>query len=277
MSKSKQYSVKLTKAHIQVIDKALDIWNKMTLGMVDGALKEMFPRITKKNRDVLVKHFSCLDGPPDRSRYTGITLSDCFSGQWCTCKFTEKELMAITKALEAYERFRMGQVNTALDIYFDYKFLAYNTREDTHRAVRAILFPKLAYTASYGIGNKEVGDGNLAYEIYKVFGQFLAVTRNGGFFDSAFVNFQGPLQVTKEPFPVVLDFKPYKDVPIPKKLHKEIKEFAKKKNWWGMWELIDKNIKKKLYTCEKTEVIIDEMVVRCHKPQRKPEVTDVQK
>ena len=277
MSKSKQYAVKLTKAHIQVIDKALDIWNKMTLGMVDGALKEMFPRITKKNSDFIVKHFSCLDGPPDRSRCIDRQPIPYFTSQWYTCEFMEEELRKITKALEAYERFRMGQVNTALDIYFDYKFLAYNTRENTHRAVRAILFPKLAYTASYGIGNKEVGDGNLAYEIYKVLDQFLAVTRNGGFFDSAFVNFQGPLQVTKEPFPVVLDFKPYKDVPIPKKMHKEIKEFAKKKNWWGMWELIDKNIKKKLYTCEKTEVIIDEMVVRCHKPERKSEVKDVQK
>lgn len=265
----KKYPVKLTKAHIQVINKVVSIWNHMQLHFVGLALKEMYPRISKKNRDDAVIAFSWLDGPPDRSRCIAISLSDCFSGQWCTCKFTEDELRSITKALEAYERFRLGQVNTALDIYYDYMVLDYEIRENTHKAVRAILFPNLSPNASYGIGNKEVGDGNLAYEIYKVLGQFLAVTRNNGFFDSAFVNFQDPMQYTNEPFPVVLDFKPYKDIPIPKNMHKKIKHLVELENWKDLWEMIDANIKNKLLKCERMEMITKEMVVRCHKPEKK--------
>jgi len=196
--------------------------------------------------------------------------------------FTDKQLSLIQSALEILYRLRSGQVGMAMDIvYFD-KGLSWDEQQDIERFIRDIVFngekdrsapanEPTAYSAAFGVGNKEIGEGNLAYEIEKTIRQYLSVKKNNGYWE---VNcgFYDPLKITDEPLPEIEGFNKWIDFPLTVAQSKKILRHYTKKDYLKMWQEYDK-LELDLPKCEKREIIpIDaekKVVIRCHKPQKK--------
>lgn len=154
-----------------------------------------------------------------------------------TITFDDKHLPVIIKALEAYERFKMGQVDYFLDIVSD-NDISYEDRQEIHKLVRAKMFPKLEHSQSYGIGNKEVGDGQIAYEISKVLENYVSVKRNDGYWGNG-TNFYEPLKYSELPLPVVHGFKKYIDFIIDLKYYDSLAPCINNGDFRTAWKVID--------------------------------------
>lgn len=176
-----------------------------------------------------------------------------------TVKLTDNHLKVINKALETYYRLKSGQVSIALDTAYDYA-INYDDALDIEYRVRQILpkYKNMHPNASFGVGNKEIGDANIAYEIKKTFEEYLAVTNNDGYYGNG-VNFNGPLKVSDEPLPVVTNFKNYKDYPLNREQSTKIVELIDKKDADKVWQYIH-TLDLGLPKADKLEIVYDKFV-----------------
>lgn len=191
-----------------------------------------------------------------------------------TVEFQEEHLNVIIRALEVYQRLRLGQVDYALSEAFDH-CIAYEDRKECHNFVRDRLFkdPELKgnYNASWGIFNQEkVGDATMAYEIYKVLNRYKSIKNNDGWSDWG-RSFDKVHSHTGVPLPEVQNFIDYKLFKVPKRLWKKI-DAAHAKDWnrevWeDVWKSIDKAMPK-LPKGEKSELVDDcfSWYVKIHSP-----------
>ena len=176
-----------------------------------------------------------------------------------TIEFDERHISTLLKALETYQRLKLGQIDYALDEAFGYS-LAYEDKKEIHNCARKYLFKGTDLennpNCSYGIYSKEAGDATMAYEIYKVLGRYKAFKDNDGWaeytrrFDKLFSH-------TGVPLPVVQGAIEHKDFKIPKRLWKKLDEAYANKDitdWGKVWGLIDKAMPN-LPKGEKSEIV----------------------
>jgi len=193
-----------------------------------------------------------------------------------TVELQEEHIPTVLKALEVYQRLKLGQVNIALDEAFGYS-LAYEDKQEIHNCARKYLFKDTDLennpNVSYGIYNQEkVGDATMAYEIYKVLGRYKAFKDNDGWADYT-RRFDKPHSHTGVPLPVVQGAIEHKNFKIPKKLWKKIANAIENKDtadWSDIWKSIDKAMPK-LPRGEKSEIfggdfISDGYYVKVHSP-----------
>jgi hypothetical protein len=183
-----------------------------------------------------------------------------------TVELQEEHIPTILKALEVYQRLKLGQIDTALDEAFGYS-LAYEDKQEIHNCARKYLFKGTDLennpNVSYGIYNQEkVGDATMAYEIYKVLGRYRAITNNDGWSDWG-RSFDKVHQHTNVPLPVVQNFVDYKLFKVPKRLWKKIdaayNDTENNADWSDIWKSIDKAMPK-LPRGEKSEIICSNFI-----------------
>ena len=188
-----------------------------------------------------------------------------------TVEFQEEHISVIIRALEVYQRLRLGQVDYALSEAFDWR-LDYDQKQAIHNFARKILFPEFDNpNASYGIYNQEkVGDATLGYEVQKTLGRYKSIKNNDGWSDWG-RSFDKVHNHTGIPLPEVQNFIDYKLFKIPKRLWKKI-DAANAKDWnrevWeDVWKSIDKAMPK-LPKGEKSELVDDcnGWYVKVHSP-----------
>ena len=181
-----------------------------------------------------------------------------------TLQLTDNHLRTIQNALECYYRLRSGQIGMALEEVYPDKMLSWDEKENIESLIKEVVFPTsdslpselakcrpgLSRNEAFGVGQKALGDANVAYELYGTIRQYLAVQRNDGWFGCN-CSFDDPLEVSEEPLPVIVGFDKTKLFPIPKKLQKRVGAYFKgcdeetvtKKQAWDIWDLLDKEMK----------------------------------
>ena len=168
-------------------------------------------------------------------------------------EFDDKHLSTLTTALEIYSRLRGGQIKFAFDSAFWDKDLSYQDGEVLESFVRTIVFQKDKLlmenkNAYYGIGCKEMKDGDVAWEIKKVIEQYKHYQRNDGFRRICDVSGDGAMQISDVPVPRILEsngyWKPQKSFIIPKRYQKYIDASMKIKKYSDVWSVVDKAFKK---------------------------------
>jgi len=117
--------------------------------------------------------------------------------KYVTIKCTEKQAMLIEVALDTLSRMTCGQLHTIIDgmsvikgkyIAVDSsknltltrisnalqnlcndngKMCGYQLGSHVSNLIKPLLFPELESNSSYGVGHKEIGDAQIAYEIVK--------------------------------------------------------------------------------------------------------------
>lgn len=196
-------------------------------------------------------------------------------------KLSDQHLSTIIKALEVYYRLKSGQIQIALNTAYDYD-LSYKAVDAAQEFVRGLLpeFKDFDRNSSYGVGAKELGDANIAYEINKTFQEYLSVKKNDGYYGYT-VDFHGPLKVSDEPLPVIREHKPYKDFPLNRRQSEKVLQLVDKQDTKNVWKLID-SFELDLPTGEKSEIVLGvfdgeeatyggvntRIIVRIHKPQK---------
>jgi hypothetical protein len=169
-------------------------------------------------------------------------------------EFDEKHLSTLITALEVYSRLRGGQIKFAFDNAFWDKDLSYHDGEVLESFVRTIVFHKDKLlrenrNAYYGIGCKEMKDGDVAWEIKKVIEQYKHYQRNDGFRRICDVSGDGAMQISDVPVPRIIDYngywKPQKSFIIPKRYQKYIDASMKIEKYSDVWSVVDKAFKKK--------------------------------
>ncbi len=169
-------------------------------------------------------------------------------------EFDEKHLSTLITALEVYSRLRGGQIKFAFDNAFWDKDLSYHDGEVLESFVRTIVFHKDKLlrenrNAYYGIGCKEMKDGDVAWEIKKVIEQYKHYQRNDGFRRICDVSGDGAMQISDVPVPRIIDYngywKPQKSFIIPKRYQKYIDASLKIEKYSDVWSVVDKAFKKK--------------------------------
>jgi hypothetical protein len=188
-----------------------------------------------------------------------------------TIEFQKEHIPTILKALECYQRMKLGQFDYAIDEAFGWK-LDHDARQEIHNCARKHLFPEFENNpnVSYGIYNQEkVGDATMAYEIYKVLNRYKAITNNGGWSDWG-RSFDKVHSHTGIDLPVVQNFVDYKLFKVPQRLWKKLDatlnvDYAG--DWNNIWKSIDKAMPN-LPKGEKSELISepDSWYVKVHSP-----------
>jgi hypothetical protein len=194
-----------------------------------------------------------------------------------TIEFQNEHIPTILKALEVYQRIKLGQIDYALDEAFGWK-LEHEAKREIHNCARKHLFPEFENNPniSYGIYNQEkVGDATMAYEIYKVLGRYRAITNNDGWSDWG-RSFDKVHSHTGIDLPVVQNFVDYKLFKIPKRLWGKIDSAhsnSDKADWNAVWKAIDKTMPN-LPKGEKSELVDDcfSWYVKVHSPIKPKEV-----
>jgi hypothetical protein len=104
-------------------------------------------------------------------------------------------------ALDLYSRVRMGQFHQIVHIFLPYRNFDCVVAERFLTMAREEIFPELDRNAYYGIFNREVGDGQVTWDIYQVIRHAMAWHRNpnGGWT----VDFDEPMVASNEPLPSV--------------------------------------------------------------------------
>ena len=177
-----------------------------------------------------------------------------------TIEFQNEHIPTILKALEVYQRLKLGQIDIALDEAFGYS-LAYEDKKEIHNCARKYLFKGTDLennpNVSYGIYNQEkVGDATMAYEIYKVLRRYKAFKDNDGWADWS-RSFDKPHSHTGVPLPIVQGAIEHKDFKIPKRLWKRLDEAYANKDtadWKKIWDSIDRAMPN-LPRGEKSEIV----------------------
>lgn len=200
-----------------------------------------------------------------------------------TIEFQKEHIPVILKALECYQRMKLGQFDYAIDEAFGWK-LDHDARQEIHNCARKHLFPEFGGNpnVSYGIYNQEkVGDATMAYEIYKVLTRYRAITNNDGWSDWG-RSFDKVHSHTGVPLPEVQGFIDYKDFKIPKKLWKKINDAVyyqlvggDEPDWKKVWEVVDKAMPNRPKG-EKSEIVEvgEGWVLRVHSPIKPKELEE---
>jgi hypothetical protein len=196
-----------------------------------------------------------------------------------TIEFDERHISTLLKALEVFQRLKLGQIDYALDEAFGWK-LNHEASSEIHRCARKHLFPEFENNPniSYGIYNQEkVGDATMAYEIYKVLGRYRAITNNDGWSDWG-RSFDKVHSHTGVPLPVVQNFIDYKLFKIPKRLWRRIDATLDPMygdDWGNIWKAIDKAMPN-LPKGEKSEVYSDsgEWYIKVYSPIKPKELEE---
>ena len=179
-----------------------------------------------------------------------------------TIEFQKEHIPTILKALECYQRMKLGQFDYALEEAFGWE-VDRDKIQAIHNYARQHLFPEFENNpnVSYGIYNQEkVGDATMAYEIYKVLTRYRAITNNDGWSDWG-RSFDKPFSHTGVPLPEVQNFIDYKLFKVPQRLWSKIDSAQTKgdtADWNAVWKAIDKAMPK-LPKGEKSELVDD-----CH-------------
>lgn len=198
-----------------------------------------------------------------------------------TIKFSDHHLPVLLAALEAYERFRINQPQTALELIFPKECLdaGWGKIAEICEPFQKTFFPDHPTNGGPGICSERAGDARIAYEIQKVVEQYVALKKSGGWFGST-RDFDGPLlNPSGLPFPKVkgLDEMQYKDFLVPDLFQLSVETYATNKDYENLWKIIDETMPD-LPRGEKMEVVNKFMDdngdfslwhVRVHKP-RKP-------
>lgn len=187
-------------------------------------------------------------------------------------ELTEKQAQIVQMALEIYSRMRMGQFGIALDEAFMDKSLHWDEREQVETYLKSKFFPELSKNSYYGITSDKTGkDAGIAYEIRQTIRQYMAVKRNDGCYDWT-NDYDDPLKVSEEPLPTIEGFVKWKEVPVPKKIQRDVIDFYTNKKYKEMWDLIIPTLK---YKGARYELIYSNVYedkegpsVRIHRPEK---------
>lgn len=170
-----------------------------------------------------------------------------------TITFDERQLPILVRALEAFTRFRSGQITMALDeIYADKqtKMLMnhasnYNNDDDKdiENLIRKVYFKDLKHAnESFGVGGLGFG-GDEAYTISKTIRQYQAYERNEGYAGFG-VDFNGVIGKYGEyEKPEIKGFSTRKFFRAPKSIQKQLEDLIEVGNFGGAFDLIDKKFK----------------------------------
>lgn len=158
----------------------------------------------------------------------------------------EEHISVINRALEVYQRLKMGQIKYALDEAFDFS-IDYDDAMCIERFVRGFLFSDLSANASYGIYNQEkVGDATLAYELYKTFKQYKYFKRTDGWRDGWGCDASGNIGEKSNsgvPYAVIKNFSTEKFFPFPKRQQKKVFDLFTEEKYTELWEMGKKYMK----------------------------------
>jgi hypothetical protein len=172
--------------------------------------------------------------------------------QKVTITFDERQLPILVRALEAFTRFRSGQITMALDeIYADKQTKALNNKDYNHiddnkdieNLIRKVYFKDLKYAnESFGVGGLGFG-GDEAYTISKTLRQYLAYERNDGYAGFG-VDFDGVIGKYGEyDKPEIHGFSTRKFFKAPKSLQEKLANLIDKHAYKDAFDLIDKKWK----------------------------------
>jgi hypothetical protein len=167
-----------------------------------------------------------------------------------TVTFDERHLPVIVRALECFTRLRAGQIDYALDeVYMDK--LCKSDGHGGHKidhvdiqrvedVIRQTFFPELGAHRgrAYGVGQYGNG-GEEAYEISKVFRQYLAYERNDGYAGFG-VDYNSPCKYSDIPLPKITGFDTRKFFKAPKKIQKALEDLYDTKQYIECFKLIEK-------------------------------------
>ena len=218
-------------------------------------------------------------------------------------RLTKPQMGIISRALEIFERAQMGQFKIALEQIFEYErdneyrknlktpnWDEYNALENI---IKTTIFASdntaQRPNSYFGItGSSE--SAKIAYEIEKTIGQFLAVEREDGYWGDGWGRqYDDPLKLSKEPLPEVVEFKKYKDYPIPQKHYKKLRELHCGKKFSKMWDVVDEYIPKDIKAGGSIEIYpfsnklapkdingnhFEDIVIRIWKPSKKEIIED---
>lgn len=210
-------------------------------------------------------------------------------------KLTKNQLGVIARALEAFERAQLGQFKMSLEQIFEFEVdeeYRKNLKQpnwDEYQALEQIIKTTIFTRESdvqrphtyFGI-TQASESAKISYEIQKVIQQFLFVENNDGFWDD-YRTCDDPLTISKEPIPEVVDFKKYKDFPIPEKEWKKLREKWGEGDISAMWEITKKYIPEnvegdrleiypfsnKLAPKDMAGNLMDDICIRIWKPKKK--------
>jgi hypothetical protein len=173
--------------------------------------------------------------------------------QTVTITFEEGQIPVLVRALEAFTRFRSGQITMALDeVYADKQTEAFlgkdynhiDDNRDIENLIRKVYFKDLKHAnEAFGVGGLGYG-GDEAYTISKTLRQYLAYKRNDGY-DGFGVDFNGVIGKYGEySVPTIQGFTTEKFFPFPKKHQEKAFEFFTNEDYKSIWEMGKKYMKK---------------------------------
>lgn len=166
-------------------------------------------------------------------------------------RLTKNQLSVVRRALEVFERAQLGQFKISLEQIFQFepdKEYRKNLKEvgrDEYNAMEQLLKTVIFNRESgaqqshsyFGItGTSE--SAKISYEIDKVIDQFLAVERNGGYWETMHRCYDDPLDLSQEPIPEIVEFKKYKDYPIPKEHWDKLRKLWAHGDLNSMWDIV---------------------------------------
>jgi hypothetical protein len=176
--------IEFQKEHLPIIEQALEVFSRFKMGQIGIALDELFPEklLTYEERIILEKIIRATVFPsPPELRYDG---HGGYKDQYGNFYNEQKELIE--------------------------ENVDYAARALVKRAIKNTL-PKGSY---YGIGQEEIPDAGIAYEIRQTIRQYLAVTKNDGFFEPTYRSYDDPLPVSDIKLPIIEGFDTTKDFHI---------------------------------------------------------------
>lgn len=165
-------------------------------------------------------------------------------------RLTKNQLSVVSRALEAFERAQLGQFKMTLEQIFEFepdKEYRKNLKEvswDEYNAMEQLLKTLIFNRESgaqqsysyFGItGASE--SAKISYEIDNVIDQFLAVEQNDGYWEYMYHRYDDPLDLSQEPIPEIVEFKKYKDYPIPKEHWDKLRKLWDVGDLTPMWDI----------------------------------------
>lgn len=197
-------TIKFTDEHLRTILTALEVYSRLRAGQIKIAMEEAFPEywLTYIECDQIEKCVrSFLFPDPPQLKYDGHGgYYDQYGGE-----YDENGK-------------RVGEP----------------TWEDKAREKRSHL-PNRSY---YGVGSKEIGDGQIAWEILSTLRQYISLKNNDGYHGMG-VNYQDPLKLSEVPLPEIEGFSAEKKFQIKgKAVVNKLRKMEETKDFTKFWEVV---------------------------------------